>query len=206
MKRIPILFFLLPLVFLGASTDAAAQKDSAFIFGFADCEPAVFIKLLAPMNVKITNITYAPTGRMIGFREEVVNTTGEHIALIIKIDEKKWNGMCNSLVYTAEIADKRQTSPPYDSFNASQSLGMIAFSPIEPGGVVLGGGNLLEADTTTQLKYDTSGRRLLDTQIFQLQRTSYVIAYTEYNYGPVQLGQHKVNKLLGYTASVSVKK
>jgi len=206
MKRIPILFFLIPLFFLGAATDAATQKDSAFVFGFADCEPAVFIKLLAPLNVKITNITYAQTGRMIGFREEVVKTTGERFAMIVKIDEEKWNGMCDSLVYTAEIADKRQTSPPYGSFNASKTLGMIAFSPVEPGGVVLGGGDLLEADTTTQLKYDNSGRRLLDTQVFQLQGTSYVITYTEYNYGPVQLGQHKVNKLLGYTASVAVQK
>lgn len=86
-------------------------------------------------------------------------------------------------------------------------VGLVAFSPSDPGGVVLGGGDSLEGSITTELKRADSGRRVLDTQSFMLRGTSYVVTYSEYNYGPVQLGQFgTITNLLGYTASLAVKK
>jgi hypothetical protein len=206
MKSIPAYFLFFSLFLSGVTITGGAPKEIGLVLGFADCEPAVFFKLAAPITVKLTNITYAQTGRMIGFKEEIVKAAGDSLAMTIKINEAKWNGLCDSLAYTAEIAGQPQSSPPYDSVKAEKTLGMIAFSPNDPGGVVFGGGDPIEGDATTRLKYDDSGRRLLDTQSFQVRGTSYVITYSDYNYGPVQLGQNKITKLLGYSASLAVKK
>jgi hypothetical protein len=207
MTSAPVYFQLLLALFLGAVTPANPQKHSNFVLGFAGCEPAVFTELVAPMKVIMTTITYMPTNRIAGFRLEVVNAAGQRDAVTIKIDDKKWNADCDSLAYTAEGANGRQSSPPYNSFEPSDARGMVAFSPRDPGGVVLGGRDSLEGDMTTQLKYADSGRRLLDTQSFVLRGTSYVITYSEYKYGPVQLGEYgTTTNLLGYTASLTVKK
>ncbi len=200
MKRILACLFLT----LAAATPASTQNNADFVLGFADCEPAVFVKLMAPVTVKMRNISYASSGRLVGFRQEVLSPAGKSLTATVKVDEEKWNGTCNSLVYTAEGGENRQISPPYESFEAKHTVGMIAFSSTDPGGVILGGGPL-EADFTTQFKYDDSNRRLLDTQVFQLRGTSYAVTFSEYNHGPVQLGKHEVKRLLGYTASVTIK-
>ncbi|MDQ5845412.1 MAG: hypothetical protein M3539_08975 [Acidobacteriota bacterium] len=207
MTRSLVYFQLLLALFLGVAPPTSAQKHGNFVLGFADCEPAVFTELVAPMKVTMTNITYMPTNRIAGFRLEVVNAAGQRDAVTVKIDEKKWKGQCDSLAYTAEGANGLKSSPPYNSFEPSHIRGMVAFSPTDPGGVILGGSDPLEGDMTTRLKYADSGRRLLDTQSFVLRGTSYVITYSEYNYGRMQLEKYgTVTNLLGYSASIAVKK
>ena len=199
------LLLIFPL-FLGAVEPANAPKNRDLVLGFADCEPAVFTRLVAPVTVRLTDITYAPTSRLAGFKQEVVGTAGQVQAVTVRIDGEKWNGLCESLVYTAELAGGRKSSPGYGSWSGKDAEGMIAFSPVEPGGVVLGGSGTLEGGVETRFKYDKSGRRLLDTQTFALRGTSYVLEYSDYQYGIVQVGQHKITKLLGYTASLTVKR
>ncbi len=199
------LLLILPLL-LGAVDPANAPKNRDLVLGFADCEPAIFTMLTAPVTVRLTNITYAPTSRLAGFKQEVVGAAGQAQAVTVRIDGEKWNGRCESLLYAAELAGGRKSSPSYPSWSGKDAEGMIAFSPVEPGGVVLGGSGTLEGGVETRFKYDESGRRLLDTQSFVLRGTSYVIKYSDYQYGVVQVGQHKIKKLRGYTASLTVKR
>ncbi len=116
MTSAPVYFQLLLALLLGAATPSSPPKHSNFVLGFADCEPAVFTQLMAPMKVTMTNITYMPTNRIAGFRLEVVNAAGQRNTVTVKIDDKKWNAQCGSLAYTAEGANGIQRSPPYSSF------------------------------------------------------------------------------------------
>lgn len=204
MRLLAVSLLLILALPLGAVEPANAPKNRDLVLGFADCEPAVFTRLVAPVTVRLTNISYAPTSRLAGFKQEVLGAAGQALAVTVRIDGEKWNGLCESLVYTAELAGGRESSPSYPSWSGKNAEGMIAFSPVEPGGVVLGGSSTLDGGVETRFKYDESGRRLLDAQSFVLRGTSYVLKYSDYQYGVVQVGQHKIKKLLGYTASLTV--
>lgn len=185
-----------------ATMPATPHKQRHPVPGFAACEPAIFLDPLYLVTVTMTDIKYMPTNRLAGFRLVVINANGRRDTLTVKIDATKWNGNCESLVYAMEEDAGAKPSLHYASSAPSTASDMIAFSPIDPGGIVLGGGATLEGDMVTQLTETDSHRRILDTQTFQLHGRSYVITYSDYKYGPVQIEFGSTTNLLGYTASI----
>lgn len=183
------------------------QPASAPRLGFSGCSPAVFFSLRSGLTLKLSEITYEGltiagktyinSGMLKSFREEVLEGSGPPSTLIVTVDLGKWAGTCSSLAYAVLLAGRTLQSPPFETFDVSRLAGMIAFSPEEGAGILVGGG-ALETDLITELGYDKNGRKYIRRQVFGLLNVKYEAVYSDYAYSGPPTG-----KLSGFVARIN---
>lgn len=150
--------------------------------GFAECAPAVFLPLQPGTAVKI-EVTYADTGMLSSFRENITRDDRAATTLLIAVDVTKWTGRCSSLGYTVAINGKTIASPMFDGFDEAKLPRTVAFSPVANIGAVIGGGPL-EGDFRTQMAYDDRHRRYISQQTFGSGGRLFEIAFSDYGWTP----------------------
>ncbi len=174
--------FLLLSLFLLPIFASRVESQDAFRdlhLGFAECAPAVFFPLQAGTSMRISEITYAKTGMLSSFKEEISHAGRRPMMLTVTLDLNKWTGRCTSLEYSVAMGGRVQTSPKYDAFDERKLTRTVAFSPEENVGIIVGGGPL-EHDLTTQLGYDEKGRRHIRQQVFGSGGTMYEVSFSDY--------------------------
>jgi len=177
-----------------STTAAAADTGAAPILGFADSEPALYLRLQAGTTVQLREIRYDELGRVSGFEEEIV------VGALTTLVRVVWDPALSPSQpaesrYTAEVNGKPTTSPSLADWQRTEAAGTLAFSASDLGGIVLRSAGALQVELTTGFAYDDHGRRMLSEQKFVHEGVHYRIEYSGYRFD-------EFGRLAGYSAEV----
>jgi len=146
--------------------------------GFAGCGPALFRALPAgEMTVAFSGVAHDASGRVTRFVEEVGEPpSGKPVRATVAVTYAS-GGACDGVRYAVDIGGRQLFSPSVDEFEAERLEGLIAFSVVDPGVVVLGGVSGTVETTTSR---DSLGRSRPSRQGFSHRGTRYEVTYSDF--------------------------
>jgi hypothetical protein len=155
-------------------TAGSAFAQQQVKLGWLDCStPLLLLEPTVGLTVRLSMITYDAGGYVSAFREVIDMSAGS--SLVVQVTMDAFEG-CPTRTARASASDSTQIVSRYGDFKPAESHGLIGFSAKDLGGVVVIGP--VEGSLQNEFAYDTVGQRRLSRQQFSIQRTVYVIEYS----------------------------
>ena len=119
----PLYIYAISVILIFTFTTFCQIQDrltEKIVLDFGRCGPVIFTPIIAPLTVKIEDVTYTSYNQLQSYKLQIISNR-ELINIKIKVNLEKWvSGLCKDKTYTVEMNGKELSCPSANEFETME--------------------------------------------------------------------------------------